>query len=107
MGSIGLRNEMGEDNYTLEYLIYGRFHRAPCPIEGEDELGYRSKRWTSLEALQELEAADVVLARPVAKFLEVAKSSHASFAESLPEPPLYQPGTETQLSEQTELSEEF
>ena len=83
MGSIGLRNEMGEDNYTPEYLIYGRFHRAPCPIEGEDELGYRSKRWTSLEALQELQAADAVLARPVAKFLEVAKSSHASFALSL------------------------
>ena len=101
MGTTGRRNQLEEDDYVPEYLIYGRFHSPPCPKEGEDTLGYVSKRWTSLLALQELRAADAALALLVAKFLSGAKESHAAFIESLPVP--YAPGTQTQ---QSELSDE-
>ena len=103
MRTTGRRNKLEEDDYVPEYLIYGRFHTPPCPKEGEDTLGYVSKRWTSLLALEELRAADAALALPVAKFLSCAKESHAAFIESVPEPVPYAPGTQTQ---QSELSDE-
>ena len=98
MGPVGRRIKLEEDDYTPEYLIYGRFHNPPCPKEGQDILGYVTTRWTSLLALEELQAADAALAAPVAKFLSHAKESHAAFIESLPEPvPVpYAPGTQTQ-----------
>ena len=50
MGPVGRRIKLEEDDYTPEYLIYGRFHNPPCPKEGQVILGYVSTRWTSLLA---------------------------------------------------------
>ena len=81
MGEARLRNKLTADNYRCEYLMYGRFHLPP-DAEGEaDTVGYRSKRWTSLAALEDMEWEH--LGSPMGTFLTKAKEMTEAFASSL------------------------
>ena len=76
MSAKSRRNRIDEENHSTEYLLYGRFH-LPEDEEGPDELGYRSKRWTSLAALEDLDPKE--LQEAVSSFILRAKDAHENF----------------------------
>lgn len=80
MSEARLWNKLTQEEYKCEYLMYGRFHLPPADDGFVDEMGYRSKRWTSLEALEEMEWEQ--LHSPLGTFLAAAKGLTDSFAQS-------------------------
>lgn len=65
MDVVAKRNDLSEEEYDLELLIRGHFHR-----NADDQSGEHSTGWVSYRILQELEKPNVIQ-NAVQRFLDV------------------------------------